>query len=141
MRNDQKALAEIYSQIITESNGRKIIEGPVDLRFLNLTELPEWLADVEVGGKFSCSFNRLTTLKGAPKSVGGGFYCMRNRLTTLQGGPKTVGGSFYCGGNRLTTLKGAPETVGGGFSCANNPGNFTNGDVRAASNVGGGIFV
>jgi len=52
MRNDQKALADIYSRIITESNGRKVIEGGVDLNGLYLKELPEWLSDVEVKGSF-----------------------------------------------------------------------------------------
>ena len=120
MRNDQKALADIYTRIITESTGRKVIKGHVNLDNLFLTVLPEWLSDVEVEGSFSC---------------------YDNKLTTLQGGPKTVGGGFYCYDNKLTTLQGAPKTVGGGFSCHDNPGNFTAEDVRAVSNVGGEVYV
>jgi hypothetical protein len=120
MRRDQKALADIYSRIITESNGRKVIEGDVDLRRLYLTELPEWLADVEVEGGFTCSLNRLTSLIGAPKSVGEYFACVGNKLTTLQGAPKVVGTSFVCNDNKLTSLIGAPETVGTYFWCDNN---------------------
>ena len=162
MRNDQKALADIYSRIITESSGRKVIEGDVDLSSLYLEELPDWLSDVEIKGSFFCDENRLTTLQGGPKTVEGDFYCHVNRLTTLAGGPKTVrgnffcydnklttlagapktvGGGFFCYNNRLTTLAGAPETVGGNFSCSDNPGNFTKGDVRAVSKVDGKIFV
>ena len=162
MRSDQKALADIYTRIITESNGRKVIKGDVDLNNLYLKELPEWLSDVEVEGSFSCSFNKLTTLQGGPKTVRGGFYCDGNKLTTLQGAPKTVRGSFSCSDNKLTTLQGAPETiegsffcydnklttlqgapktVGGGFSCHDNPGNFTEEDVIAVSNVSGNIDV
>ena len=162
MRNDQKALADIYTRIITESNGRKVIKGDVDLNNLYLKELPEWLSDVEVGGSFSCYNNKLTTLQGAPKTVGGifscdgnklttlqgapktvrgDFYCSKNKLTTLQGAPNTVRGDFYCYNNKLTTLQGAPKTVGGGFSCHDNPGNFTEEDVIAVSNVSGNIDV
>jgi hypothetical protein len=184
MRSDQKALADIYYRIITESKGRKVIEGDVYLNNLYLKELPEWLSDVEVkgrfycrnnklttlqgapktvGGDFSCSFNKLTTLAGAPKivkgsffchanklttlagapeTVGDSFYCNDNKLTTLQGGPKTLGGSFSCSDNKLTTLAGAPETLGGGsFFCSGNPGNFTEEDVRAVSNVTGLVDV
>ena len=162
MRNDQKALADIYTRIITESTGRKVIKGHVNLDNLFLTVLPEWLSDVEVEGGFSCHNNKLTTLQGAPKTVGGVFYCYNNKLTTLQGAPKTVEGSFSCSGNKLTTLQGGPKTVRGDFYCknnnlttlqgapktvrgdfypANNPGNFTEEDVRAVSNVRGYIYV
>jgi len=141
MRNDQKSLSDIYSRIITESSGRKVIKGSVDLDDLYLEELPEWLSNVEVEGNFYCYNNRLTTLQGAPKTVGGDFYCDNNKLTTLKGGPKTVGVSFYCNNNKLTTLAGGPETVEGNFWCSNNPGNFTEEDVRAVSKVDGKIFV
>ena len=120
MRSDQKSLADIYYRIITESSGRKVIEGDVDLRGLYLKELPEWLSGVEIGGYFSCDNNKLTTLAGAPE---------------------TVEGYFYCNDNKLTTLAGAPKTVEGGFYCRNNPGNFTEEDVRAVSNVGEVIYV
>ncbi len=141
MRNDQKALADIYSRIITESNGRKVIKGSVDLDDLYLKELPDWLSDVEVRGSFYCSNNRLTTLAGGPKTVRGDFYCNGNKLTTLKGGPTTVGDGFWCYDNRLTTLAGAPKTVGDTFYCANNPGNFTEEDVRAVSDVDGFVGV
>jgi len=63
VRNDQQALAEIYSRIITESSGRKVIRGDVNLMWMYLSELPDWLADVdEVTGNFHCSGNRLKTL-------------------------------------------------------------------------------
>jgi len=120
MRNDQQALADIYSRIITESSGRKVIRGDVDLERLHLRELPGWLADVEVEGNFICFHNYLTTLKGCPKSVGENFFCDFNRLTSLQYGPKTVGGDYYCDHNRLITLKGAPKVIEDGFFCENN---------------------
>jgi len=137
MRNDQKALSDIYSRIITESNGRKVIEGSVDLNSLYLKELPEWLSNVEVEGNFWCNYNKLTTLQGAPETVRGTFSCSKNKLTTLAGAPKTVGGGFWCNYNKLTTLAGAPKTVGGNFWCHDNPGNFTEEDIRAVSDVDG----
>ena len=159
MRNDQKALADIYTRIITESNGRKVIKGNVYLNGLYLKALPEWLSDVEIEGNFFCHNNKLTTLQGAPKTVrgnffchnnklttlagapntvGGGFSCVNNKLTTLQGAPKTVeGGSFYCDGNKLTTLQGGPKTVGGSFYCYNNKLTTLQG---APETVGGDFF-
>jgi hypothetical protein len=130
MRNDQKALSDIYSRIITESNGRKIVEGAVILERLYLTELPEWLADVEVDGNFSCAYNLLTSLKNSPKKVNGGFFCYGNRLTSLAGAPKILTLqkrsspyaqiAFHCGGNNLTTLEGGPEIVEGDYYCSEN---------------------
>jgi hypothetical protein len=73
-----------------------------------------------VGGDFSCSSNKLTTLEGAPREVWGNFSCYNNQLTTLEGAPREVGGYFYCDNNRLTTLEGAPSRVGGYFYCRDN---------------------
>jgi hypothetical protein len=73
-----------------------------------------------VGRGFSCEYNQLTTLEGAPQKVGYSFNCYNNQLTTLEGAPQSVGNSFNCDDNQLTTLVGAPQSVGGGFSCKNN---------------------
>ena len=77
-------------------------------------------APQEVGESFSCTNNRLTTLEGAPQKLGWNFSCRNNRLTTLEGAPQVVRGSFYCEENELTTLEGAPEEVGGHFYCRKN---------------------
>jgi len=69
-----------------------------------------------VKGNFYCSYNRLTSLAGAPQTVDGDFVCSHNLLTTLAGAPQTVDGSFYCDNNLLTSLVGAPQTVGIGVS-------------------------
>ena len=120
MRNDQQALAEIYTRIITESNGNKVIKGDVYLLRMHLNELPDWLADVdEVTGNFLCGNNRLKTLKGSPKKVKGAFDCEQNQLVSLEGAPTTVGGSFYCSKNKLTTLVGGP-TATYSYYCSNN---------------------
>jgi len=52
-----------------------VVEGNLDLSCLNLEELP---LIKSVTGYFSCSFNRLTFLHGAPDEVGGYFICTRN---------------------------------------------------------------
>jgi hypothetical protein len=73
-----------------------------------------------VDGNFSCDYNELTSLEGAPKSVGGSFYCHYNQLTSLEGAPQSVGGNFYCNHNQLTSLKDVHKhvkEVGGTFSC------------------------
>lgn len=56
---------------------KKIIQGSIDLRRFNLTELPD-LSDVHVAGNFDCEGNHLMSLKGAPASVGGSFFCGDN---------------------------------------------------------------
>ena len=96
-----------------------VIKDDLDLDEKDLTELPD-LSDVVVEGNFRCSYNHLTSLKGAPKEVSGNFYCYNNQLTTLEGAPKEVSGCFYCYNNQLTTLDGAPQKVGGDFDCSNN---------------------
>jgi len=96
-----------------------VIKGNLDLINKGLTKLPD-LSEVVVKGGFSCSFNQLTTLKGAPKEVGGGFRCQSNKLTSLKGAPQIVGGDFICSYNQLTSLEGAPEEVGGYFDCSEN---------------------
>lgn len=52
-----------------------------------------------------------------------------------------VSGSFHCTNNKLTSLKGVPFEVGGNFYCQNNPGMFTEEDVRAVCNVIGRVIV
>jgi len=69
---------------------------------------------------FHCSFNRLTSLEGAPQKVGGSLYCYENQLTSLEGAPQQVEGDFDCSNNRLTSLEGAPQQVKESFYCLNN---------------------
>ncbi|MEZ0226250.1 MAG: hypothetical protein ACAH83_16965 [Alphaproteobacteria bacterium] len=103
----------------TEPGGKIVVEGDLSIKGKKLEVLPD-LSGVIVRGSFDCSFNKLTTLKGAPCEVSGDFVCYTNRLTTLEGAPRKVGGSFQCGRNGLSTLKYAPEEVGGSFSCGRN---------------------
>jgi len=87
------------------------VKGNVDLSGLDLTKIP--INFTEVGGDFYCSYNKLTSLKGAPKKVGGDFICSYNKLTSLEGAPEEVGESFYCSHNPLKSTKGKPESIGG----------------------------
>ena len=95
------------------------VTGDVVLSVLGLTKLP--INFTEVGGRFDCAYNKLTSLVGAPKEVGGSFYCWKNFLTDLAGAPEKVGGSFDCTYNKLTDLVGTPRKVGGDFYCVDNP--------------------
>jgi hypothetical protein len=70
---------------------------------------------------FNCSYNKLTSLEGAPQSVGLQFDCIRNELTSLKDAPQKVGGSFWCYSNKLVSLEGAPSWVGGSFYPYGNP--------------------
>jgi len=99
-------------------NGSK---GDLNLSGMNLTKLPDILKDI---------------------SVGGDFYCGNNLLTpSLEGAPKTVGGDFFCNSNKLMSLDGSPKFVGANFSCFNNPGNFTEQQVRAVCDVKENVYV
>lgn len=60
------------------------------------------LAFFNISGKFYCSDNNLTSLKGCPNSIGGDFSCSYNNLTSLKGSPSYIGGDFHCSNNNLT---------------------------------------
>jgi hypothetical protein len=92
--------------------------GNIDLSGLNLKQLP--FKYNKVSGDFSCSFNQLESLVGAPKWVGNDFNCSYNQLTSLEGAPKYVGNDFNCSYNQLTSLEGAPKYVGNDFNCSYN---------------------
>ncbi len=60
---------------------------------------------------FFCSYDKLTSLKGAPISIDGNFNCSNNNLTSLKGGPTSVSGYYYCYENKLTSLEGLPSSM------------------------------
>ena len=98
-------------------------------------------APKKVGGDFECSFNNLTTLEGAPIEVGGRFDCSFNKIISLEGAPNIVDGYFNCTNNKLTSLKGAPKKVGGNFYCQDNATKFTEVDVMNVCKVKKGIII
>jgi hypothetical protein len=123
--NAQKSEAEQFldtEEIAYEKrpDGTLHVRGDISLANRGLTELPD-LSNVHVEGRFNCSCNRLTSLKGTPHSVGGSFLCAENQLISLRGVPQSVGGIFECTLNRLTSLEDAPHSVGGNFFCSLNP--------------------
>jgi hypothetical protein len=97
----------------------KIIDGKIVLYDKDGNILPGKGTHFD-GNKFDCTYNKLTSLEGAPESVGGGFYCFNNKLTSLEGAPESVKGDFNCSHNDLMSLEGAPKSVGGSFNCSNN---------------------
>jgi hypothetical protein len=76
------------------------VDGDVDLynALDDMKKLP--IKFGKVSGWFTCSENKLTTLKGCPTYVDGNFYCKGNKLVTLEGCPNYIGENFYC--NKLT---------------------------------------
>jgi hypothetical protein len=94
------------------------VDGDVVLYKSGLKEFP--LTFNRVDGDFSCSKNKLTSLKGCPKWVGGDFDVADNSLTNLEGGPDYVGGYFSCDNNKLTSLEFSPDYVGDYFNCGDN---------------------
>jgi hypothetical protein len=97
-------------------DGTVDIEGDCSLKSnKKVNQLPVKFG--KVSADFSCYYNQLTSLAGAPQSVGGWFSCHGNKLTSLIGAPYSVGGNFHCYRNQLTSLVGSPQSVGGYFSC------------------------
>ena len=136
-RRMEDRLARMISLYIR--NGSK---GDLKLDEMGLTELPDILKNVSVGGTFDCSRNKLTSLINAPKYVDGTFYCHYNNLTSLKGSKETViDENFYCTNNKLTSLEGAPKTVNGHFFCYQNSVKFTEKQVRSVSDVKGMVGV
>lgn len=59
----------------------------------------------KVTGDFTCSNNKLRSLKGAPQEVGYDFSCEHNQLDSLEGIPKKYR-SIYISRNNLELLEG-----------------------------------
>lgn len=85
------------------------VNGNVDMRDMNLTEIPIKFGKVDYN--FDCSENNLTTLKNLPNYIGGVLNCSFNNLTNLDtyhlrfghgGYWIPPGGVFQCYGNPLT---------------------------------------
>jgi len=119
--------------------GIEEVVGYFDCSYNKLTSLKG--APTIVSGFFDCSYNKLTSLKGAPTIVSGNFYCYNNKLTSLEGAPTTVNGYFSCSNNNLTSLEGAPTTVGEYFNIENNTKKFIEEEVRKVVDVKGKVYV
>ena len=70
------------------------VHQDVNLYNCELPELPFQFNVIH--GNFSCSGNKLTSLRGAPRVVQGYFSCADNKLKSLHDIPKFVQGDFYC---------------------------------------------
>ena len=55
------------------------VNGDVDLKYKELTEFPDYIQFGVVKEDFYCSYNELTSLKGAPENVAS-FYCSNNKV-------------------------------------------------------------
>jgi hypothetical protein len=117
---DVEGSFDCSSQGLSDLKGVRFgkVSGDFSCSWNNLTSLVG--APGKVGGDFYCSYNKLTSLEGAPREVRGGFYCSENKLTSLEGSPLEVKGYFDCCNNNLTSLEGAPGKVGGDFKCYRN---------------------
>lgn len=92
-----------------------VVKGDVNLINMGLEKLPD-LSTVTIEGCFSCAFNQLTSLKGAPRVVKDNFDCGSNQLTNLIGAPEIVGGYLNCAQNPLESFVGLPEKLGSLFA-------------------------
>ena len=108
----------------------KVIEDYVNLSDLHISELPEFLKDVQIRSSghsyyqpsgLNISRNKLTSLKNCPSVIGGDFLARNCKLKSLVGGPNYVGGNYIVEKNRLTSLEGIPHTIGGNVDISYNP--------------------
>lgn len=114
--DEETGKSELYDMYNIPKGKKFVYKGDLNLSDRNLTELSD-LSSVRIDGNFSCFYNPLTSLRGAPREVGGNFYCNDTQITSLEGAPQKIGGDFKCSCSPLTSLKGAPQQVGGNFSC------------------------
>jgi len=118
MKSDLKQLEAIYSRIIIEKSGRKVIKGKVDFGNFYMPELPEWLSEVEVDGDLYMVNSYVTSLKGMPKKVNGMIMLSNNpRLTSLEGCPQSAYQLILSGNKRISSFVGGPTTVKTNFTC------------------------
>lgn len=115
----EQFLTENKIPFTKQADGFLHAKGDIYLSHKGLTELPD-LSCVILTGNFKCSGNRLTSLKGAPRSVSFDFDCTNNKLTSLEGGPQGKCSNYSCNQNKLVTLKGAAQEVSGTFDAGNN---------------------
>ena len=91
------------------------------VKFLDKYTKGKWLLNpsnglVDVDGDVYCENQKLENMKGVSFGrVRGNFSCSYNEITSLGGAPQEVGGDFYCSGNELISLEGAPQKIGGNF--------------------------
>ena len=91
------------------------------VKFLDKYTKGKWLLNpsnglVDVDGDVYCENQKLENMKGVSFGrVRGNFSCSYNEITSLEGAPQEVGGSFSCSGNELISLEGAPQKIGGNF--------------------------
>ena len=73
---------------------------------------------VDIDGSFDCSRMGLSDFMGIEfGNINGIFRCPFNRLVSLKGAPKKVYGYLNCSHNKLISLEGAPQKVGWGLIC------------------------
>jgi len=71
----------------------------------------------------------------------GSFIIDGKGLKDMFGCPKIIKGDFDVPHNEIDNLNGSPEYVGGNYDIRENPGNFTEKQVRRICHVEGGVFV
>jgi len=116
------------------SDGSIDVDDNVNLFSCGVDKIP--LNFNRVTGYFSCAYNKLTSLKGAPKYVGGNFNCCENELSSLKHCPEYIGGNFYCNSNKIITMDGCLTQIGSNFHCARNPIQYIYEDyIKTLSNI------
>jgi hypothetical protein len=138
-----KKLGLDVNKVIYSDNGETYYDGDIDLRLLNLKEIP--VKFDKVFGDFLISSNKITTLENSPKFVGGDFGCGFNLLKDLKFAPCMISGKFYVAYNKLESISGIPRIIGGHIYLHENQKKFTWHDVddeiqNKNGKIGGKIY-
>lgn len=101
---------------------KKIYTKDIDLSYLYITKLPEWLKEIDiVHGDVNLSHNMLEDLENCPKIIDGSLICSFNKLKSLKGCPQQISGRLLIDHNSLTSLKGLEHlTFVREFNCSFN---------------------
>lgn len=88
-----------------DSDNHISVNGNVDISDNDLKEIPVQFNIVS--GIFNCSYNNLTSLKGAPIKCYS-FDCSHNCLTSFEYGPLELFGNLIANNNKINSLKDFP---------------------------------
>jgi len=103
-----------------EQIGNGTYHGNINLRYLKLSEIPDFGIHT-VDGNFLCAGSTgIHSLKNCPSKILGNFDCSSCGIVSLEFGPHTVNGTYNCAFNKITSLKHSPAKHTGEFNLCGN---------------------
>jgi hypothetical protein len=113
---------------------------------------PKYIQFGKVSGYVNIGDNDMTSLRGCPQEMGDFFTCTGNKLTSLKDGPISVFTKkrnlqyninnkygYQCSHNQLSSLEGLPKEINGWLWIHDNAKVFSEKEIRLVCNVKGPI--